>query len=417
MVVIFSVITTILLAIIVFVGSIWLYFLLYIVKSYKQSPVLEPFNKPSTNNFPKVSIIVPARNEEKYIGKCLDSLLKQDYPNYEIVAINDSSSDMTGKILQLYQIKNSDKIIVIDAGSSSDDEWTGKNWACYQGYLKSTGEIFLFTDADTIYSSSSTISLAVDYLSKQKLDALTLRPKIRCESIWTKITFPLLWSFSYITYSALRVNNSKTTKSGYFFGCFYLITRRTYEAIGTHKAVKNEIVEDAALGEKVKQRHKLKMVQGDHHIYTIMTANFSTLLQGLRRSINLIPFSFTEKTSVFTMLFLLVIPFFLLPISIFSVSTYNTYTDNNHFNQLLLIINLITIVLLFSITVAQSNIGLLQNPIYSSAFPVACTLISIAFILFIINRKRSDTINWQGRKYTISKKAYTICSKRKPFQS
>jgi chlorobactene glucosyltransferase len=91
------------------------------------------------------------------------------------------------------------------------------------------------------------------------------------------------------------VNNSKRTKCDYFFGCFYLITRRIYEAIGTHKKVKNEIVEDAALGEKVKQRHKLEMVQGDHHIYTILTANFSTLLQGLRRSINLIPFSFTKK--------------------------------------------------------------------------------------------------------------------------
>ena len=89
--------------------------------------------------------------------------------------------------------------------------------ACYQGYLKSTGEIFLFTDADTIYSSSSSaISLAVDYLSKQKRDALTVRPKIRCESIWTKITFPLLWSFSYIMYSALRVNNSKTAECSYF---------------------------------------------------------------------------------------------------------------------------------------------------------------------------------------------------------
>ena len=127
--------------------------------------------------------------------------------------------------------------------------------------------------------------------------------------------------------------------------------------------------------------------------------------------------SFTEKTNVFTMLLLLVIPFFLLPFSIFSVSTYNTYTTNNHLNQQLLIINLITIVLLFSITVAQSNIGLLQNPIYCSAFPVAYTLILIAFILFIINRRRSDTVNWQGRKYTISKKAYTIFSKRKPFQS
>jgi hypothetical protein len=73
-------------------------------------------------------------------------------------------------------------------------------------------------------------------------------------------------------------------------------------------------------------------------------------------------------------------------------------------NQLLLIINIITIIFLFSITVAQSNIGLLQNSIYGSAFPVACTLISIAFILFIKNRRRSDIINWQGRNILSAKK-------------
>jgi len=116
------------------------------------------------------------------------------------------------------------------------------------------------------------------------------------------------------------VNNSKTTKCGYFFGCFYLITKRIYEAIGNHKKVKNEIVEDTALGEKVKQRHKLEMVQGDHHIYTILTANFSTLLQGLRKSINLIPFSFTEKNNVFTMLFLLVIHFFIALLNLLSIN-------------------------------------------------------------------------------------------------
>ena len=185
------------------------------------------------------------------------------------------------------------------------------------------------------------------------------------------------------------MNSVRCNFSQIFFSFHRVRTKQVIEdktnidIFGTHKKIKNEIVEDAALGEKVKQRHKLEMVQGDHHIYTIQTANFSTLLQGLRRSINLIPFSFTEKTNVFTMLFLLVIPFFLLPFSIFLVSTYNTYTTNNQLNQLLLIINLITIVLLFSITVAQSNIGLLQNPIYCSAFPVACTLISIAFISFI----------------------------------
>jgi hypothetical protein len=89
-----------------------------------------------------------------------------------------------------------------------------------------------------------------------------------------------------------------------------------------------------ASGEKSKTKVQIENGSGRSLYINIMRANFSTLLQALRRSISLIPFSFIEKTSVFTMLFLLVIPFF-IPFSIFSVSTYNTHTANDHLNQLI----------------------------------------------------------------------------------
>ena len=110
------------------------------------------------------------------------------------------------------------------------EEWIGKNWACYQGYLNSTGEIFLFTDADTVHSTS-TMSLAVTSLVKQNLDALTAVPRLLSEHIWIKMTLPLLWTLSYAKYSALRANNPNS-KIGYFFGSFFIITRKTYEAVG-----------------------------------------------------------------------------------------------------------------------------------------------------------------------------------------
>jgi cellulose synthase/poly-beta-1,6-N-acetylglucosamine synthase-like glycosyltransferase len=133
-----------------------------------------------TDKYPKVSVILPARNEEKYIAKCLDSLLKQSYPNFEIVAINDSSSDRTDEIIQRCHILNSKVVVAINAEPKPEEGWIGKNWACYQGYLNSTGEILLFTDADTVHSIS-TISSAVTYLIKQNLDALTAIPRILSE--------------------------------------------------------------------------------------------------------------------------------------------------------------------------------------------------------------------------------------------
>ena len=125
-----------------------IYFLIYSIKSIKDVPKLSPLKTFKDIHFPMVSIILPSRNEEKYIEKCLDSLLRQDYPNYEIIAINDSSSDKTGEIIKRYSMAHS-KIIYVDA-QPKPEGWTGKNWACYQGYLQSKGELFLFTDADTI---------------------------------------------------------------------------------------------------------------------------------------------------------------------------------------------------------------------------------------------------------------------------
>jgi len=101
------------------------------LKTFRESPFLDKFKKKEHTN-PKVSIILPARNEEKFIERCLDSLLEQDYTNYEIVAINDSSKDSTGSIIKKYSEKFS-KVIFVDA-KPKPDEWIGKNWACFEGY-------------------------------------------------------------------------------------------------------------------------------------------------------------------------------------------------------------------------------------------------------------------------------------------
>jgi len=94
----------ILLTVIMFaILGVWMYMFIYLLKSYKLSPRLKcSSNSPVLIKFPKVSVILPARNEERYVAGCLDSLLKQDYPNFEIVAINDSSCDETGDIILRY---------------------------------------------------------------------------------------------------------------------------------------------------------------------------------------------------------------------------------------------------------------------------------------------------------------------------
>jgi len=131
------------------VAVTWIILIKAMIISFRDAPYLDKFDLVA-HDTPKVSIIVPARNEEEFISKCLDSLLDQDYQNYEIIAIDDSSEDSTGEIIKKYAEKNS-KIIHVSARPKPGD-WMGKNWACMEGYKKASGELLLCTDSDTKYS-------------------------------------------------------------------------------------------------------------------------------------------------------------------------------------------------------------------------------------------------------------------------
>ena len=385
------------------------------LKSLKQSPKLESYdrydglrNKNSNYDImPKVSIIVPVRNEEKYISKCLDSLLNQKYSNFEIIVINDSSSDGTWNIIQRYTENCEQSLEAINAGPRPDG-WIGKSWACYQGYLKATGDIFMFTDADTIHSQNA-LSLAVGHLINQKLDALTAIPRLVCEDFWTKITLPVVWSISYVRYSPLRANNPNTT-TGYFFGSFYVIFRRVYEAVGTHEAVKGEIVEDGALGGIVKkEKFRLKVVRGEHHIRAIWARDLSSLWHGLRRL--MIPLYYQDKihASVVTtaVFFLLLTPFFLFPFSISYLAQLSmignpiSINDFRIWDAVLIGFSLMATGLVVLSSAIQSKHVLYNSPMYSLGAPMASFIISLGFISSIVDAKKSGIVKWKGRKYAI----------------
>jgi chlorobactene glucosyltransferase len=393
----------------------WLYFFFYMLKSLKQSPKLESYDRydglRNKNSYydimPKVSIIVPVRNEEKYISKCLDSLVNQKYPNFEIIVINDSSSDGTWDIIQRYKENCEQSLEAINAGPRPDG-WIGKSWACYQGYLKATGDIFMFTDADTIHSQNA-LSLAVGHLINQRLDALTAIPRLVCEDFWTKITLPVVWSISYVRYSPLRANNPNTT-TGYFFGSFYVIFRRVYEAVGTHEAVKGEIVEDGALGGIVKkEKFRLKVVRGEHHIRAIWARDLSSLWHGLRRL--MIPLYYQDKihASVVTtaVFFLLLTPFFLFPFSISYLAQLSmignpiSINDFRIWDAVLIGFSLMATGLVVLSSAIQSKHVLYNSPMYSLGAPMASFIISLGFISSIIDAKKSGIVKWKGRKYAI----------------
>jgi len=147
----FDIFNVVLLSIMLGVLGTWIYLLAYIARSFRKAPKLNVVNNTNTK-WPKVSVIVPARNEESFISNCLTTIGKQDYPNYNIIAVDDSSTDKTAHLMKEYA--SQDRKVVFVEAEPKPDGWARKNWACYQGYIRSDGDLLLFTDADTDYAKN-----------------------------------------------------------------------------------------------------------------------------------------------------------------------------------------------------------------------------------------------------------------------
>jgi len=401
MALVFTVANLVLASIMTGILGVWVYFLAYMIRSFKLAPRLELFDSTNADIYPKVSVILPARNEERYISRCLDSLLAQDYPNFEIIAINDSSTDRTGEIMKQYAL-NDTRIVQVDA-SAKPEGWAGKNWACYQGYLLAKGDLLLFTDADTKHSSS-TMSLAVGQAISQGLDALTAVPRLICNDFWTKITLPALATFLHTRFSPLRVNDPDT-KTGYFFGSFFIIKKGTYEAVGTHKGVRTELVEDGALGGKVKEgKFKMKMVRGEQQIEAVWARDLPTLWHGLRRL--MIPLYYQNKTGACLMatavFFILFAPFAFLPYLLVA-----GFADDLSF-PILVVIELSAIAFVIMTNAIQCIKGVFESPSYALAAPLSGAIVSFGFLSALFDAKKQGAVSWRGRQYTVSENQHPL---------
>ena len=379
-------------AILVCVALTWILLIRSMWITFRDSPLLDQFNS-QPHVRPKVSVILPARNEEGFIERCLKSLIEQDYENYEIIAVDDRSDDKTGEIIKKIAQKNPNLVYVL--AEPKPEKWTGKNWACIEGFKKSSGELVLFTDADT-YHSKGVISLAVDHMMSQDLDALTVIPKMLCLDRWTRITLPVLSTFLHTRFSALRVNDS-SKKTGYFFGSFFIIKKRTYEAVGTHEGVKGEIVEDGALGKKVKAAgFKLKMVRGEHLVEAVWARDWLTLWHALKRL--MIPLYLQAQAVAvgifFAVLFLLFMPFAILVYSTSFATLSTSFTS-------LFGISLVSSILVYVASVIDAKKGLSLSVRYALLSPIGSAIIVAGFASGILHAKRSDAVTWRGRTYSM----------------
>ncbi|HDP76816.1 MAG TPA: glycosyltransferase [Mesotoga infera] len=199
---------------------------------------------------PLVSVLIPARNEEKNISKCVYSLLNQDYRNLELIVLDDNSSDATLQILE--SIRSESNKLRIIKGEALPEGWLGKHWACHQLAREAKGEILLFTDADTVHASS-TVSQATGVMIKERTDLLTAIVKERTDTLGELITIPFMIHSVFSIFPLVIAYGKRFKSLAVTSGQFMMFRRLSYLSIGGHEAVKDHGVDDISLGRLIKK--------------------------------------------------------------------------------------------------------------------------------------------------------------------
>ena len=262
---------------------------------------------PPARRLPRVSILVPARDEEANIEACVRSLVAQDYPDYEVLVLDDNSQDRTAEILARLAARH--PYLHTLTGEPLPPGWIGKNWACHQLARAARGELLLFTDADTNHHPRC-LADAVAALTAQEADLLTAFPKQEVVT-WAEqlIVPPLTWSFAFLP---LRLAyRSPSPALSITIGQFMLFRRQAYETIGGHAAVRQEVADDTVLGRNIKKYGlRWRLADGGSRIRCRMYRNFLQVFEGYSK--NLFP-GFDCNISAYTLLWLWVAVAFLEP--------------------------------------------------------------------------------------------------------
>ncbi|MDR2941169.1 MAG: glycosyltransferase [Treponema sp.] len=267
---------------------------------------------------PLVSVLIPARNEEHNIEKCINSLKNQLYKNYEILVLNDNSTDNTGKILE--RIAAEDSRIRVFNGKPLPDDWFGKPYAMDQLAAHAKGGILIFTDADTIHTPSS-ISWAVTNITLLKADMISGYIGQILLSFGEIITVPLMF---FLTGFIIPLFINRFTKSGLFsaaIGQFVAIRRDVFNAIGKCETFKKKTSEDVYMARMVKKKgYSTRFLNISEHIYCRMYKGYRSALEGIGKNI----FDFLGKNTLIIFLMAVAVVFFLfLPMPLLVICIIN----------------------------------------------------------------------------------------------
>lgn len=362
--------------------------------------LLKPCEKSTLDDksLPFVSVIVPARNEEGKIARCIDSLLKQDYPNFEVVVIDDRSTDRTGEIIGEFAAR--DNRIKFVHGKDAPDGWIGKCNALAHAVGYASGDFFVFTDADT-YHHPNSLRDSVSYAIVNKIDLLSFLPVQELGSFWERLVMPVLLS-SFLLGDPFHTVNDPEAKRAYAYGQYILCRRSSYHAVGGHQSVRDEIVEDHALGRVFKEKgYKVAVADGKTLYRVRMYTDFETLWQGWTKNV----YSLIDS-NLFNLVFLLImlntillVPY--LELAWVIAEWYEGDLSGNLFRLTSLVIVQWIIFAFWWRKTTEHHAGV--NWKHFFWIPFGGIAVSVLYIHSAYLVLFGEQVNWKGRRYVVNK--------------
>ena len=255
-----------------------------IVRAVDQFRAYRSLQPARCGELPAVAVLVPARNEERHIGRCLEGLLLQNYPpdRLQIFVVNDNSSDHTGDIIT--DFARLDPRVHLLQGEPLPADWMGKPHACWQAAQAADADWLCFVDADTS-ADPRLLSAAVTHACGHELDMLSLEPFQVLGSFWERVVIPSGLLVLACTQDMRQVNDPHSPEA-FANGQFILIRRSAYEAVGGHAAAPCAVCEDRALALHVKHAGgRLAVLGAESLIRTRMYSSLRTLWSGLAKNV------------------------------------------------------------------------------------------------------------------------------------
>ena len=264
--------------------GLWIYAVIYMRRSVACMPLLRDVPVPASvdgNEWPTLSIIIPACNEARHIEAALKSLMTLDYPSLEVIVINDRSSDSTGEIID--RLATSDQRVRAIHIESLPKGWLGKVHAMHRGVQQASGDWYLFTDAD-VYFEPSMLKRAISYAQHHELNHLTCLPEIMPGAFWLDVTvrsFSLLFSVSTRLFSVNRENS----KWPVGIGAFNLVEAEVFRLTPGFEWLRMEPADDLGLGTMLKNAGAgTHLIHGDDLLRVAWYSNVGEMIRGLEKN-------------------------------------------------------------------------------------------------------------------------------------